>query len=77
MSKEKRYAQCLLKKGDQQQVAWIPLPFARKGKTIVIKDDPNWKVEEVYFVGHEEAVREYAHFYDHYSKIRGLPSKKE
>jgi hypothetical protein len=42
------YTQCLLKKGEEMQVAWIPSRFAYLGKTVVLKDKSKWKIEEIH-----------------------------
>lgn len=45
------YCQCKLRKGNSEQVAWIPQCFANIGETVKIKDkksgtwDDGWKVE--------------------------------
>lgn|SRR3990167_1087122 len=36
------YVQCRLKKGNNEQMAWIPFLLAREGNHIKIKDGENW-----------------------------------
>jgi hypothetical protein len=39
--------QCVLRKHNRYQVAWIPAQFAVKGRYVRLKDDDGWKVETV------------------------------
>jgi hypothetical protein len=42
------YQQCLLRKGNLIEVAWIPKRFTVVGKALVIKNVDGWIVREVY-----------------------------
>ena len=38
------YAQCRLRHGNAEQVAWIPSAFAKRGKFLNIKGVDGWRV---------------------------------
>jgi hypothetical protein len=38
------YKQCILRKGNAIQTAWIPEQYAVQGKIISIKDDHGWEI---------------------------------
>lgn len=42
------FKQCVLRKNNVVEVAWIPEHFAHKGHILMIKEDDGWEVE---FVG--------------------------
>lgn len=42
------YKQCRLVKGTTEQVAWIPMEFARKGIFVKLRDEDGWMVDWVY-----------------------------
>lgn len=39
--------QCVLRKRNKYQVAWIPIKFAVVGKYIKLLDDDGWRVETI------------------------------
>lgn len=47
MSKNRMYCQCVLRKGDNIQVSWIPEKFAEVGRVLRLKEDNGWVVQRV------------------------------
>lgn len=41
------YRQCILKKGDTSQIAWIPEMYASLGNYVKLKEDDGWQIIEV------------------------------
>jgi hypothetical protein len=39
---EQHHAQCLLRRGQAHQVAFVPESFARSGKTLKLKEGDSW-----------------------------------
>lgn len=52
MSKSETYTQCILRKGAQEHVAWIPTEFASVHSTL--RD--GWKVMATYVTKHKDYV---------------------
>jgi hypothetical protein len=50
------YCQCTLRKGNREQITWIPEKFAKKGKFLKLKKDNGWEVIEVGHKANEETV---------------------
>ena len=44
MNKNKEHTQCLLRKGNTEQISWIPSKFAKVGRILRLKDDDGWEV---------------------------------
>ena len=40
--------QCLLRKGNRYQTAWLPVEFCKVGKYLRLDVDNGWRVEAVY-----------------------------
>lgn len=57
------YTQCRLGKGKKQQVAWIPSEFAKKHKSLKIKDEDGWRVIGVGATVKENYLRRYERSY--------------
>lgn len=49
--------QCKLRKGNQEQICFIPSKFAIEGKFLKIKDEDGWKVEEVFSSSSQEDLQ--------------------
>ena len=54
-----KHVQCLLRKGETKQVAWIPEKFAKRGKVVRLRDEDGWRVVETYTSKPPEFVREH------------------
>lgn len=46
-----KYFQCLLRKENKEQTAWIPEKYAKTGKVLRIGDDNGWTVLQIYSSG--------------------------
>jgi len=60
-----KYCQCTLKKGDIEDVVWIPEKYAKEGKWLKIAEENGWQViktgtpmSEDYVFGHERDFKD-------------------
>ena len=55
------YCQCVLTRGPESQVTWIPDKFAKLGKTLKLKEEHGWEdgwtVSTIWATENEEVVK--------------------
>ena len=69
------YSQCKLRKGNLNQVTWIPSKFAKVGKVLRLKDDDGWVVTEIWKTEPEEYVKARNKDHARWAVGRGLKKK--